>query len=353
MSESSGEKTEEPTQKKIRDAREKGQVSKSNDVVGASILSCLFIYFSMSWSSNLARLSTNLITPARYYSGDFQDGMLAIIKACVINIIIISGPFVVIAMFGAFVSNIVQVGILFAPDAVKADLNRLNPIEGAKKIFSVKNIVEFLKNCAKVSVIGYVVFTLIKDYVDPLIKIPQFGVYGTLELIQEIFFKFAYTILTVYIIIAFIDYMFQKKQYIKQLRMTKDEVKREYKQMEGDPEIKGKRKQLHQEMVMEDTVQSTKKSSVLVTNPTHYAVALYYDNDRSKLPVVMAKGKDFMAMRMIKAAQEAEVPIMRNVPLARTLYADAMLRQYIPKDLLKPVAEVLIAVQNIKGDGLF
>lgn len=352
MSDSSGEKTEEPTQKKIRDAREKGQVSKSNDVVGASILFGLFIYFSMSWGNNLTRLSTNLVTPARYYSGDFQDGMLNVIKACITNIVIISGPFVIIAMIGAFISNIMQVGFLFAPDAIKADLNRLNPIEGAKKIFSVKNLVEFLKNCAKILVIGYVVFNLIKDYIDPLIKIPQFGIYGVLELIQEIFFKFAYTILTVYVIIAFIDYLFQKKQYIKQLRMTKDEVKREYKEMEGDPEIKGKRKQLHQEMVMEDSVQSTKKSSVLVTNPTHYAVALYYDNDSSKLPIVMAKGKDFVAMRMIKAAQEADIPIMRNVPLARSLYAEAMLRQYIPKDLLKPVAEVLVSVQQFKGHGL-
>ena len=169
---------------------------------------------------------------------------------------------------------------------------------------------------------------------------------------QPMFFKFSYTILTVYSIIAFVDYMFQKRQYIKQLKMTKDEVKREYKEMEGDPEIKGKRKQLHQEMVMNDTVQNTKKSSVLVTNPTHYAVALYYDSDSTKLPIVMAKGQDFMAMQMIKAAQEADIPIMRNVALAQELYREAPLKQYIPKDLLKPVAEILIAIQQLKGQGL-
>ncbi len=352
MSESSGEKTEEPTQKKLRDARKKGQVSKSNDVVGACVLAALFFYFSASWTSNVQKICENLIIAPRFYDLGFRDGMIEICYSCFITLAAVALPFVFVAMIAAIIGNVIQIGILFAPEGIKPDIKRLNPIEGAKKIFSIKNLVEFLKNCAKVIVIGYVVYTLIQQYIDPLIKIPIFGIFGVLELVQPMFFKFAYTILAVYIVIAFIDLMFQKKQYIKQLKMTKDEVKREYKEMEGDPEIKGKRKQLHQEMVMNDTVQNTKKSSVLITNPTHYAIALHYDADSSKLPVVMAKGQDFMALQMIKAAQEAQIPIMRNVSLAQELYREAPLKQYIPKDLLKPVAEIMVAVQQLKGEGL-
>lgn len=352
MSGSSGEKTEEPTQKKIRDARTKGNVSKSNDVVGAVVLGALFFYFSSAWTDNVTRLCDSLVLAPTYYEVPFRDGMVSICKACFYQIAVITGPFVAIAMSAAIIGNVTQIGLLFAPDGIMPDINRLNPVEGAKKIFAIKNLVEFLKNCAKVLVIGYVVYSLIKEYIDPLLKIPRFGIFAVVELMQPMFFKFSYTILTVYSIIAFVDYMFQKRQYIKQLKMTKDEVKREYKEMEGDPEIKGKRKQLHQEMVMNDTVQNTKKSSVLVTNPTHYAVALYYDSDSTKLPIVMAKGQDFMAMQMIKAAQEADIPIMRNVALAQELYREAPLKQYIPKDLLKPVAEILIAIQQLKGQGL-
>ena len=162
------------------------------------------------------------------------------------------------------------------------------------------------------------------------------------------FFEFVYTILVVYIVIAFADYKFQNHQYIKNLMMTKDEVKREYKESEGDPEIKGKRKQIHEEMVMSDAVENTQKSSVLVTNPTHYAVALYYDSAKVKLPIVMAKGKDFMELQMMKAAKEANVPIMQNIVLAQALYRDVPVKQFIPKDLLRPVAEVLMALSELK-----
>lgn len=348
MSDSSGEKTEEPTQKKIRDARQRGQVSKSNDVVGAAMLLLLFTYFSASWTSNLEKVSLNLVAAANYFRMAFGDALQEIAKINFLVVITISMPFVFLAMVGAVASQLAQIGFLFSPESLAPDLNKLNPIEGAKKIFSIKNLVEFLKNCLKVLIIGYVVYTLVQKYIDPLIKVPRYGIYGVLNLIEPIFFEFVYTILVVYIVIAFADYKFQNHQYIKNLMMTKDEVKREYKESEGDPEIKGKRKQIHEEMVMSDAVENTQKSSVLVTNPTHYAVALYYDSGKVKLPIVMAKGKDFMALQMMKAAKEANVPIMQNIILAQSLYRDVPVKQFIPKDLLRPVAEVLMAVSELK-----
>lgn len=348
MSDSSGEKTEEPTQKKIRDARQRGQVSKSNDVVGAAMLLLLFTYFSASWTSNLEKVSLNLVAAANYFQMDFGDALQEIVKINFLVVVTVSLPFVFLAMVGAVASQLAQIGFIFSPESLTPDLNKLNPIEGAKKIFSVKNLVEFLKNCLKVLIIGYVVYCLVQKYIDPLIKVPRDGIYGVLNLIDPIFFEFVYTILVVYSVIAFADYKFQNHQYIKNLKMTKDEVKREYKESEGDPEIKGKRKQIHEEMVMSDSVENTQKSSVLVTNPTHYAVAVYYDSGKVKLPIVMAKGRDFVALQMMKAAKEANVPIMQNVPLAQALYREAPLKQFIPKDLLKPVAELLIAITELK-----
>jgi len=350
--ESSSEKTEEPTQKKIRDAREKGQVSKSNDVTSAFILIAMLVGFLTLWDDGFKRMSEMLVVAARFYQEPFLDGVLNILRVAFGEWVIVSFPFVLIALLAGLAGNLIQVGAIFAPEAVKPDLQKLNPIQGLKKIFSVKNIIEFLKSCIKVIVIGYVAYVLIKSYIDPLIHIPYQGVYAIIDLLKIMLFDFFTTILVIYVIIAGFDYFFQKKQYIKELRMTKDEVKREYKEMEGSPEIKGKRRQLHQELLMDDTIQNTKKSSVLVTNPEHYAVAVFYEPQKTKLPVIMAKGSDHLAQLMIKTAQEENIPIMRNVFLARQLYHEAPLKQFIPHEFLKPVAELIATVQQLTGGGL-
>ena len=151
----------------------------------------------------------------------------------------------------------------------------------------------------------------------------------------------------VYVVIALADFGYQRFAYKKDLMMSKDEVKREYKESEGDPHIKGHRKHLHQELMMSGMVEKTRKASVVVTNPTHFAVALYYDDDKTPLPIVLAKGADLIAKRMIEIAREEGIPVMQNIPLARALYANAQLDQYIPSDLLEPVAEVLRVVRQV------
>jgi type III secretion protein U len=151
-----------------------------------------------------------------------------------------------------------------------------------------------------------------------------------------------------YIAIAGFDYFFQKYQHIKQLKMSKDEVKREYKESEGDPQIKGKRKQLHQELMANSNVQRTRKATVVVTNPTHLAIAIYYEEKDNVLPIVIAKGEDHVAKRMIAAAREEGIPVMQNIPLARAIYADVPVDRYIPSDLIEPMAEVLRWVKSLK-----
>jgi len=348
----SGEKSEMPTPKRLRDARKKGQVAKSTDVTSTFLIICLFAYFSSSWRSNLVELQNMITLAPHYYEVPFREGMYNILRGVITQYVKVSFPFVAIAMVAGLFINFLQVGFVLSFESIKPDIKKLNPIEGVKKIFAVKNFVEFLKSTLKIIFIGILVFITVKKEIDPIIKIPYSGLQGVLSVTGPIMADIAKAVVLGYIIMAAFDYFFQKKNHIKQLKMTKDEVKREYKEMEGDPEIKGKRKQLHKELVMNDAVESTRKSSVLVTNPTHYAVALFYKMGKTQLPLVTAKGQDHLAQMMIQAAKESGVPIMRNVPLAQSLYHDAQDKQYIPKDMIKPVIEVLAWVEEVKGEGI-
>ncbi len=245
-------------------------------------------------------------------------------------------------------ANVAQIGPLLIFEPLKPDLSKLSPAQGIKKIFSLKNLIEFVKSVLKVVFLAVLLYQVIKGAIDPLLKLPYAGLSGILELLAPIMKTFAINVCLAYAVVAAVDYFFQKRQHLKGLRMSKDEVKREFKEMEGNPEIKGKRKQLHREMVMHDTVQKTRKSTVLVTNPTHYAIAIVYDEEKTKLPVVVAKGEGLLAKRMIEVAQEENIPVMRNVPLAHALFEQVEMDQYIPTDLLEPVAEVLRWVQSLQ-----
>ncbi|PWU06117.1 MAG: EscU/YscU/HrcU family type III secretion system export apparatus switch protein [Verrucomicrobia bacterium] len=338
---SAGEKTEEPTDKKIKDARKKGQVAKSNDVNTAWLLIVTFGFLAFFKGFYYDRVVEMMVLPTYYYDAPFDVALVEVGKGIAINFLLLVIPLLgLVAIMGIFI-NFVQVGPLFTMEPLKPDFKKLNPVEGAKKIFSKKNIVEFLKSILKTVFLGYLVYRVIKEVINPLLLVPYAGIAGVIQILGPILKMFAINICVAYIVVAVADIFFQRRQHIKDLKMTKDEVKREFKEMEGDPQIKGERRQLHQELAMNDTVQSTKKSSVLVTNPTHYAVAIYYNEDVTKLPVVLAKGQDYIAQVMIKTAQEEGIPIMRDPKLARELYAHSEPYNYVPSDLVQPVAVVL------------
>ncbi|PTY03469.1 flagellar biosynthesis protein FlhB [Verrucomicrobia bacterium LW23] len=349
MSES-GEKTEEPTAKKLRDAREKGQVAKSADVSSTALLLSLFALIGILWDWYLYRcvelllLAPKLYAPGFVFAQTLDVMFMEVLRA----IFIMSMPVIAMVVVVGIGANFFQFGLLFSFESIKPDLNKLNPINAVKKIFSVKNLIEFAKSNAKILFLGILVYYVILGSIEPLLKIRYYGVQGMLDVISPIMKVFSINVAFAYIVVAVFDYFFQKQQHIKELRMTKDEVKREYKESEGNPEIKGKRKQLHKEMLENTTVQNTRKASVLVTNPTHYAVALYYNKDETKLPVVISKGEGYVAQQMIKLAEEEGIPIMRDVPLARALYDEVPVESYIPTDLIQPVAEVLRWVQQLK-----
>jgi type III secretion protein U len=352
MAESSAEKTEQPTAKKLRDARKRGQVSKSKDVVSTALVISLCLYFGSAWATNVEKLERLITMAPLYYTAPFEDALLAIIRATFATGIVICLPFIAIAIGVAIFANFIQVGPVFAPEAVKPDLKKLDPIAALKKMFSVKSMVEFLKSTIKVIVIGLVLYYVIQIHLDPMIKVPMLGLRGLMDLLGPLMWDYMIYIFIVYIALAAFDFFFQKKEFIKEQRMTKDEVKREYKESEGSPEIKSKRKQIHQEIVQESATQNTKKSTVLITNPTHYAVAVLYEMEKTQLPVVTAKGEGWLALTMMKAAKEANVPIMRNVPLAQALYREVPISEFVPSDLMQALAEVLIEVNRLKLEGL-
>lgn len=337
----SGEKTENPTPKKLRDARMKGQVAKSQDVVSAAMTVSLFVMISIMWPYAVDEIKSMILLPTHFYTMRFEDAMGQLTFAIFIKIAKLSVPFLAVVIFIALASNLAQVGFLLVFEPVKPDLKKLNPLDKIKQIFSMKNLFELLKSSLKILIIGGLVASIVTSSLNPLTRLPHGGAGAVLTALHPMLSALAVNVTMAYVAIAGVDYTFQKFQHTKQLKMSKDEIKREYKESEGDPQIKGKRKQLHQEMVMSDTSERTRKATVVVTNPTHLAVAIYYKEEENVLPKVIAKGEDHVARRMVEIAREEGIPVMQHIPLARSLHEHVDIDRYIPSDLIEPMAEVL------------
>jgi len=335
------EKTEPPTPKKLRDARQKGQVAKSQDVGAAALTIACFVTIANLWLPYVQEMEELILLPSHFYNVPFEQALPEVLYAIVYKIILLSLPILAVVVVVGIAANVAQSGFMFVMEPIKPELKKLNPMEKAKQMFSMKNIVEFLKSAVKVTVIGLLIFYITKNSLDPLTRLPHAGETGVLLALKPMLSHLAINISLIYVAIASADYFFQKFQHIKQLKMSKDEIKREYKESEGNPEIKSKRKQLHQEMVNSDTVERTRKSTVVVTNPTHLAVAIYYKEEDNEMPRVLAKGEDEVARRMVEAAKQEGIPVMQHIPLARALYANVDVDRFIPPDLIEPMAEVL------------
>lgn len=338
---------EKPTPKKLREARKKGQVAYSKDVTQTILLLAIFGYFIGNGASITADLAVLVQVPGQVVDLPFHIALevaVAEIGRIAIRILV---PILLIALAMGIFADMIQVGVNFAFEAVKPSGKKLNVAANAKNLFSKKNLVEFIKNIVKVTFLSVLIFLVVRGSLDTLMLVPPGGVPAIIAALGGLVSKImAYTAVA-YIIVAGFDLAFQRFHHTKELMMSKDEVKREYKEMGGDPHIKGKRKQLHQELMTTNMVEQTRKASVVITNPSHIAVALYYNRDETPLPVVMAKAEGAVARRIMQVAEEEGIPIMRNVDLARALYAEAELNQYVPSDLLEPVAEVLRWVQQL------
>ncbi len=346
----SGEKTEQPTEHKIRKSREEGQVAKSKDFTQALSVGALFGYFLANSEDIFRRFVGIIVFPAQLYGLEFRDAVRMEIDHFLIESAILLGPFVLLVIVITIFGEMIQTGVLLAFKALIPKGDRLNPAANVKNIFSMKNFVEFIKSILKVTFLTILIAIVIKDSLNMLIFLPAKGLTSAGVAIADMLKTLVIYSFMAFGAIALGDLVFQRYNHRKQLMMSMDEIKQEYKQLEGDPHMKGHRKQVAKEIAMGEMSLKTRKSSVVVTNPTHLAVALFYQEDVTPLPIVMAKGKDQSAHHMVSIARRYGVPVMQNVWLARMLTESVQVDQYIPSELIEPIAELLIALRRLSGD---
>ena len=349
MAESAGEKTEMPTPKKLRDARQKGQVCSSKDITSTAILVVLFAL--LGWTGIvLMDDAENLL---RYLSGAIEfNGIADVRESSKMAAIIIckhSFIFVIIAAVIGIIGNVAQIGFLFTLEPIIPKLEKLNPVEGAKKIFSMKNVFEFLKNVVKVCFLSYLLYKIIWASIPELLTMCYGTVGDIVPCLRLMLKRLAIYTAFGYIVIAIVDRIFQGRNFTKQMMMTKDEVKREYKEMEGSAEVKQQQRQFRDEIMNgSDPAESAKKSNVVVTNPTHLAVGIRYKVDESPLPRICALGAGKTAKIIRETALAEGIPVMEDRPLARALYAEGRLDDFIPDSLIEPIAEILKWAKQIQ-----
>ena len=343
-----GEKTEEPTAKKRADARKKGQVARSQEINSAFVLLIGFFGLKLLWDS----IYSTIATYTTYVFSNLNqtvdtENILRIFIGIVIILAKTAFPIMLFIMLIGLAINFFQVGLNFNTDSIEFKLDKLNPINGFGRIFSKRSLVELVKSFFKILVIGFFLYRFIHEQILAMPQFMFFDLTTSLALVAEIIFRMAFIVIGVIMVMAFMDYGYQKWQTTQDLKMSKQEVKDEMKQTEGDPQIKGKIRQKQRQMAMARMMKEVPKADVIITNPTHYAVALSYEQGMVA-PSVIAKGQDLVAQRIKEIGREARVPIVENKPLARTLYAAVQVGDSVPQELYQAVAEVLAYVYRLK-----
>lgn len=352
-----GEKTEEATPKKLEDARKEGQVSKSKDLGNFVMLFALFLILKVFLSyMGKGLLDSFYISYGRIvditadHCQNFNIGYIGhLLRLMMGKILLIILPTLAIGVLVAFIMDLVQVKWKVTTKPLMPKFNKLNPISGFKRIFSTKTIVELLKSVAIITVITALTYMELKGKVSYLFVLYQMSLFDALGLIGTIIINLGIKISAVLLIIGFADLVYQKHKFKEDMKMTKQEVKDEYKNAEGDPQIKGQIRKKMQQASMRRMMQSVPKADVVITNPTHFAVAIQYDPKTASAPVVVAKGEDFLAQRIKETAREHDVEIVENKPLARALYYNVDIGGMVPPELYQAVAEVLAFVYKVKN----
>lgn len=344
------EKTEQATPKKKADERKKGQVAKSQELPGAFILffSFLFLYmFGSYFKDRMYRLFT--VSFNEYMLWDISvDNVTVIFGDLLLNGFFLLLPILVGTVIIAILGNYLQIGFLLTGDPLMMKFSKLNPIAGAKRIFSLRSLVEFLKSLLKLTIVAFVCYSTIIAEKDSFLALSKLPLEGIFTFTAKIAMILGLKIGGILVALALFDYMYQKYDYEKNLKMSKQDIKDEYKKSEGDPLIKGKIREKQRRMALQRMMQDVPKADVVITNPTHYAVALRYDAKEMESPVVIAKGQDYIALKIKEVAAANNITLMENKPLARALYAQVEIGQTVPSDLFQAVAEVLAYVYRLK-----
>ncbi len=341
-----GDKTEEATPRKKEKAREEGQVAKSVEVTTTFLLVVMF--FSLRYIGPFIANKIIILfrTSVNLFDTKMIDQQMAvkIFHNAFIELVIAVLPFFLIAYLIAFVTNVLQVGFKITFKPLKPKLSNLNPINGFKRIFSLKTVVELVKSLLKIGIILAIVYFTVRDYDALLFRFYELSMYEAYGTMFDLALNIGTKIGMFFLIVAVIDYAYQRYSLAKKLRMTKQEIKDEYKMLEGNPEIKQKIRQRMREASMRRMMQDLKGADVVITNPTHFAVAISYDEKSDQPPMVVAKGVDIIAQKIKDKSKEYDIEIVEDRPLARTLYYTVEIGEAIPEDLYEAVAKILALV---------
>lgn len=350
-----GEKTEKATPKKRQEARRKGQVLHSKEIASALVLVFVFVGVRMFGGyiyNEVADFTKRLFVEYPKIDDLFTFDMLSKLFVETLTVILkATAPIFAIAVIAGLIAGYAQVGFLFTLETLGFKFNRLNPLNGLKRMFSLQAIMELVKSIFKIVIIGYIAYSYLSGEAVNVLNMMNMDVMSIGTYIGTTAVNVAIRICVALILLGVLDYFYQWWEYEKNLKMSKEDLKEEYKQSEGNPEIKAKIKQKQRQISMRRMMQEVPKADVVITNPTHFAIAVKYDALEAKAPIVIAKGQDFIALRIKEAAKENKVEIVENKLLARTLYETVEIGQAIPPELYQAVAEILAFVYSLKGKG--
>lgn len=349
MGEDSGEKTEEPTPHKLREARKKGQIAKGKELTGAILLfTAIYTLKAVAvriWVtlSKLAHFSFEQI----HY--DFTLELVGnIFEQILYFLFILLGPLFFAVFVVGFGIEMLQTQFLVYFGAVKPDLKKLNPIEGVKKFFTLKQYVEILKSIVKMMIVVFIIYWAIIDRLPAFLIADQMTLWQIMNMVADVIMNVIIRVGVFYFIIAILDYFYQRYEYMKSMKMSKKEIKDEYKKLEGDPLIKQRQRDQQRELAMGRQMGAVPGADVVVTNPIHIAIAIKYDSSEMTAPLVLARGKRLMAAEIKRIAEMNYVPIVENPPLAQALYKHCRAGKQVPADYYRAVAEILAFVYNLK-----
>ncbi|MEN8257734.1 MAG: flagellar biosynthesis protein FlhB [Thermodesulfobacteriota bacterium] len=350
--ESSGqEKTEEPTSRRLQEARKKGDVLKSMEVPSAAVLlfgllalfmmrTYLFDRFLLVMRHYLGQIHSYTITPSN---------MMPLTIEAMTFFAILVGPLMAVIFLTALSSNYAQVGVLFTTEKIAPKYEKIDPLKGIQRLFSMQTVFNTIKSIAKLAIIGWVAYSVVRENVYnllPLMDQPPLAIF--IFYAEVSFWMFLKTALII-ALLAFIDWLFQRWQFMKKMKMTKQEVKEEAKNTEGDPHVKGRIRSIQMEMARKRMMAEVPEADVIITNPTRLAIAIKYDNSTMIAPQVVAKGAGVIANRIKEIAKEHNIPLMEDKPLARALYKTVEIGEEIPANLFQAVAEILAHVYSVRN----
>lgn len=346
-----GDRTEQPTEHRRREERQKGNVARSQDLSAAALMVAVafaLATFGNSLVRSLMGMLRQSIRNAHAETFETDDAVRMMQQSTEYGLLTVAPIFLMMAI-AAILANLVQVGFLISPEALQPKLARLDPIAGMKRIFSIRSIVKLLVSLSKLAIVVSISVWLISAGVSGFLELSGHPPRAILVSIQSSVVELAMWLALALFVLALIDFGFQKWKHEQDLRMTKQEIRDEMKQMEGDPQMRQRRKEAHQKLAQSRELQQVKDADVVIKNPTHIAVALKYDPETMPAPMVVAKGKGVIAERIHKIAVENDVPIIERKPLARALYAEVKVGQLIPVDMYDAFVEIMAYVYRLTG----